>query len=292
MKTLITHNGSFHTDDVFACATLFLALKEKELKVIRTRDQEIIKTGDIVFDVGFVYDESKSRFDHHQGGAPKRENGIPYASFGLVWKKFGKEICTDDEAQIIDRGVVSFVDAVDNGLNLFESKTEVSNYSIASAISSFNRTNFEEDNNDQNFLVAVDFAKQIILREVASAKSYLVQKDKIEKAYALSENKKILMIDECVDKFAIHDTLQKYPETLFAVTKYEGDTWRLLCVRKQPQNFESRKSLPEAWAGKEGKELQEATGVQDAIFCHKGRFFANTKTKDGAIALAMLALES
>ena len=30
-KILVTHNGSFHTDDVFACATLALML-EKENK--------------------------------------------------------------------------------------------------------------------------------------------------------------------------------------------------------------------------------------------------------------------
>ena len=74
-KTLITHNGSFHTDDIFACATLSLMLEKKgeKFEIIRTRDEEIIKTGDYVFDVGGVYDEEGNRFDHHQkGGAGVR----------------------------------------------------------------------------------------------------------------------------------------------------------------------------------------------------------------------------
>ncbi len=93
-KIAVTHCGSFHTDDVFACATLSLYFKKNNLKykLIRTRDDNIIKKADYVFDVGGIYDPKIDRFDHHQyGGAGKRENNIPYASFGLVWKKFGPE---------------------------------------------------------------------------------------------------------------------------------------------------------------------------------------------------------
>ena len=77
MKKLVTHNGSFHSDDIFAAATLIIYLEKRgeKYEIIRTRDQEIIKTGDYVFDVGGVYDEATNRFDHHQkggggGGAP------------------------------------------------------------------------------------------------------------------------------------------------------------------------------------------------------------------------------
>jgi uncharacterized UPF0160 family protein len=89
-KILVTHNATFHADDIFATATLSLLLGGK-VKVIRTRDEEIIRTGDYVYDVGGEYDASINRFDHHQkGGAGKRENGIPYAAFGLLWKTYGE----------------------------------------------------------------------------------------------------------------------------------------------------------------------------------------------------------
>ena len=53
-KILVTHGGSFHSDDVFACATLSILLeRQKEpFKIIRTRDVEIIKKGNYVFDIG------------------------------------------------------------------------------------------------------------------------------------------------------------------------------------------------------------------------------------------------
>jgi uncharacterized UPF0160 family protein len=95
-KIVITHNGSFHPDDVFAVATLLI--KFGKLKVIRTRDENRFKSADFLVDVGSIYNPKDNRFDHHQkGGAGKRDNGIKYASFGLVWKKFSKDICGDEK---------------------------------------------------------------------------------------------------------------------------------------------------------------------------------------------------
>jgi len=106
-KILVTHNGTFHADDLFATATLALVFNGN-IKVIRTRDEEIIKKADFVYDVGGIYNPEKNLFDHHQKeGAGKRENGIPYASFGLVWKKFGKKICGSQKvADEVDQKLV------------------------------------------------------------------------------------------------------------------------------------------------------------------------------------------
>ena len=89
---IVTHNGSFHADDLFACA--FLKLLYPKAEIIRTRDEEVIKTGNIVLDVGGIYNPEKNLFDHHQrGGAGIRPNSIPYASLGLIWKHFGDKLC-------------------------------------------------------------------------------------------------------------------------------------------------------------------------------------------------------
>src|SRR5262245_29811405 len=129
---LVTHNGSFHADDVFAAATLELMLEKngETYEITRTRDEEIIKSGDYVFDVGSEYDEAKNRFDHHQpGGAGKHANGAEYSSFGLVWKKFSESLCKSaEEAKIIEAKLVSPVDASDNGMDLVQSIHEVKPY--------------------------------------------------------------------------------------------------------------------------------------------------------------------
>ena len=75
---IVTHSSDFHTDDLFAVATILLALGDtKDFEIIRSRDMSVIETGDYVVDVGGIYDPEKNRFDHHQeGGAGKRDNGI------------------------------------------------------------------------------------------------------------------------------------------------------------------------------------------------------------------------
>ena len=101
-KVVVTHDGSFHTDDVFAVATLSIYYKNR-IKIIRTRDEKIMGKADIVLDVGEIYDPSTNRFDHHQKeGAGTRDGGVPYASFGLLWKHFGLEICGEDEEVVGD----------------------------------------------------------------------------------------------------------------------------------------------------------------------------------------------
>ena len=40
--TIAVHDGTFHTDDVFAVAILSLVFKEKQIEIIRTRDESLI----------------------------------------------------------------------------------------------------------------------------------------------------------------------------------------------------------------------------------------------------------
>ena len=65
-RSLGTHNGSFHADEVTACALLLLFDFIDKDKVYRTRDPEIHNACEYVCDVGGVYDPSIKRFDHHQ----------------------------------------------------------------------------------------------------------------------------------------------------------------------------------------------------------------------------------
>ena len=133
-KKLITHNGSFHADDIFACATLCLLLEKngEGFEIIRTREEAIIKTGDYIFDVGGIYDADKNLFDHHQpAGAGRRKDGIKYSSFGLVWKKFGAELCGSQKvADFIDKKLVAPIDAFDTGFDIVESKYDLAPYLI------------------------------------------------------------------------------------------------------------------------------------------------------------------
>ncbi len=113
--TAVTHNGKFHADEVFATAVLRHIYPD--LIVRRSRDPEVIESGDFVYDVGGVYDHEARRYDHHQNGALKRQDGLTRSAFGLIWLHYGKEYCEGDEGvwNLIDKRLVRGIDAGDNG---------------------------------------------------------------------------------------------------------------------------------------------------------------------------------
>ena len=296
-KKLITHDGSFHADDVFACATLSLLLEKKgeKFKIIRTRNEETIKNGDYVFDVGGIYDSDKNKFDHHQvGGAGKRENGIEYSSFGLVWKKFGEEICGSQKvAEIVDKKLVAPIDADDNGFNLVEKKYEIFPYLVQDVLSTFKPTSLENFNMDKQFLKAFVLAKEILEREIKRANDQIEITKIIQNVYRNTKDKRIIILDAPkVSRYEMWDALQDFPEPFFVVYNTTNDEWRTVAMRLKPNSFENRKNLLKIWAGLRDEEFQKVSGVADAIFCHRSLFMAATKTKEGAIKLAQIALES
>lgn len=288
---VITHNDRFHADDVFAMATLRIMFKDSITEIIRTRDENIIQTGDIVFDVGNIYDFETNRFDHHQTeGAGLRENGIPYASFGLVWKKWGTDICKDEYvAQLVDKKLVQIIDASDNGFSLYDYTTQdVKEYVMDTICGSFGPTWTEEDNFDEAFFEVVDIAEKILRREVKIAQDKNKAIPLVEKAYQDAEDKRLVILDEY---YPWHDTLSKYDEILFVMfPSKDGSQWRINTV--QQDRFINKKDFPVEWAGLRTQELEEVTGVSGALFCHRKLFLAAAASKESALLLAKKAIEA
>lgn len=295
--TIITHNGSYHADDLFAVAALSLFLSgegqaKDKVEIIRTRDADIIKGGDYVVDVGGIYDEAKFRFDHHQiGGAGTRDNGIPYASFGLVWKFCGEKLCDSKEiADSIDERLVAPIDANDSGVDIADFKFKgVSPYLIQDFFYAFRPTWKEDSSIDAVFVELVELAKALLAREIKRAVDRKEAEVFVEKAYEDSEDKRLIVLDQY---WPWRDVILNYEEPLFIVFKERGDNWCARAVPENDESFSNRKDFPLEWAGKRGKELADITGVPDAIFCHNKLFTAYAGSKEGAIELAKLAIEA
>ncbi|MDO8594482.1 MAG: MYG1 family protein [bacterium] len=289
-KTILTHDGKFHADDVFAVAAITLLHFDAE--VVRSRDPKRITSADIVVDVGGIYDKDANRFDHHQiGGAGVRENTIPYAAFGLVWRNFAEKLCGDNAiAAQVEKVLVVPIDANDNGIDLSTPKhQDISPYEVPDAIRAFIPTWQErEDGLDAAFAEAVAFAKRVIEREIKRAEAVVAGQKKVEDVYATSSDNRLIVLDE---DYSWKDTLARFPEPLYVVHP-QSETWRLYCVRDNPHLFANRKDLPQEWAGLRDEELAKVTGVSDAIFCHRNRFMAVAKSEQGALELAKQALNS
>lgn len=65
IKTIQTHNGQFHADEVLAIAILTIVC-EKDFDIERIdRSLKDLKSGTIVLDIGKTYEPNNFRFDHH-----------------------------------------------------------------------------------------------------------------------------------------------------------------------------------------------------------------------------------
>jgi len=290
---LITHSGSFHSDDVFAVATLHLYYKKikKSYKLIRSVNQEVINTGDIVFDIGAEYDEETNRFDHHQkGGAGERANGIPFASFGLVWKKYGPLLCdSQDIADQIDINLVQAIDAADNGVTISQNlRDDVSPVFVQSLLQSFNLTHVEDMGlSDHRFDDAMHIAALYLERVIHQTKVQYEINLKVQEIYEQQDEKEILVVDDFFGRVAISIAVQDFSELLYFVyPSKRGGGWDVCATRKEKGTFDSKKPFPPSWRGLRGEELAKETGVSGAVFCHNSGFLCSAKTKEEALELA------
>ena len=284
--TIVTHNGNFHADDVFSIATLKKVFPSFNL--IRTRDLDQIAQADIVVDVGGQYDPDKGRFDHHQrNGAGERENGIPYSSFGLIWKKYGLEICHGDQdvTNAVDAGIVSTIDAIDCGH--VEGVDE--GISLSQTISMFNPSWQENGNFDENFNEAVIFASRILERFIASANGGVKAKEIVAKAIKNAKDPRVIVLEKFTPwKRTVHALSE---DALYMIYPSQTGQWRIQTVPVEPGSFEDKKSLPESWGGLSDNDLKEVTGIDDAMFCHNGLFIAGAESFESVMKMATLALD-
>jgi uncharacterized UPF0160 family protein len=286
-----THPGNFHADDVLAVAVLGLA--EGPLEIVRTRDAAAQAAADARVDVGGRSDPASGDFDHHQkGGAGERENGIRYASFGLVWRAYGERLAGGPvEAAAIDERLVQGVDANDTGQTITESLYgEIAPMSVSGVIAALN-PRWDEDltpeEEDARFAEAVELATGIVAREIAGAAAIARARSLVEAAVGRAGDPRVIELDGNMPwREAVVRTA---PEALFVMYP-KSDGWGSQAVPEKLGSFGNRRDFPAEWAGRSGAELAAVTGVQDAIFCHPARFYASAGSRDGISALIAKAL--
>lgn len=292
---LITHGGNFHADDVLA--TCILRHVFPDAKVARVFEiQKSACKGKIVYDIG------GGALDHHQaGGNGWHQNGIPYASAGLVWKKFGRRAITGANASekdyifnTVDRRLIQPIDAYDNGV-MPKVKYATQPLSAAEIIEAFNPSWDSEESTDDAFERAVQFMDQIYRNEV-------------ERAAAIARGKSIAMaaIDNAKGHIMILDTYVPYEVAAVKANKKRDCNdaiwycvfpsnrggWNCYCIPMHGDHFKRIKLFPRSWRGKPPEKLQELTGIMTIKFCHRDGFVVATDTKADAITAAKLAVKA
>ncbi len=298
---LVTHDGKFHCDEVFAYAVLRLSLGlgADDHRLVRTRDPAVISTADIVWDVGSRYDPAAARFDHHQRGAPSRPDGTPFSAAGLVWQVHGTSaigaICDGGQcsplagriASLIDDTIVRSIDRIDNGV-----APESSPVALSGLIDDLNLTwdaPRDAAHVDLRFLVAADLVADVLRRRVDVICARFRAEDEVIAALARNEDPRILVLERGLPwKSIVHE---KGPDIVFCVGPSQNGNWTVYTVSTTPDAMDQRVPLPAAWAGLEGEALVKASGVPDAVFVHLRRFMGAARTRQGALTMARRALE-
>lgn len=290
MHTVATHSGSFHADDVFAMAAFQLLLGKENVEVVRTRDVTVLSEADYVVDVGGEYNHEQKRYDHHQLGAPVRENGVPYAGFGLMWRHYGSDICDSEEiAEAIEERICLPIDAGDNGVSLYElNELGVQPFELYGFVSLFGPAWDSGESKDEAFLQAVDWARSVIIRMIKKERAKLKMSAYIKEVYESSENRQRLVFDKPVP----HVALIEYTEVELIICPDDpdnNDNWTATCIRKAYDSFDIRVSFPKEWSGLREEELARVSGIPDAVFCHKACFVFVAGSKESALRAAELA---
>jgi uncharacterized UPF0160 family protein len=301
---LVTHSGSFHLDEAFAYVVLRLALDLGEVgrdhTLIRTRDTAAIAQADIVWDLGSTYDPAASRFDHHQRGAPTRQDGLPYSAAGLVWRHRGeaavRAVLGPTTAEVvaaiateIDREVVRRIDEIDNGVG-----PPGDSLSLSVIVEDFNPAwDSPEVGNaaaeDAAFLRAAEVVEAFLRRRISGVRARLAADAVVLAAHARSADPRILELGRKLpwDQPVFTHGLP----VLYAIYPVPNGNWMVDTMPVEPGSFEQRQPLPAAWAGLRDAELGAACGVPDAVFVHTRRFVGAARSREGAMEMARRASE-
>lgn len=273
-----THGGKFHADDVFSAALLLYLNPEIQI----SRGNQVPEDFD-----GIVFDIGRGAYDHHQKDSRIRENGVPYAAFGLLWEALGAEILGEELALSFDE---TFVQPLDNNDNTGE-KNE-----LASLIGNFNPAWDAEGGTDEAFFQAVSVAGMILENKFERCRGneradrrveeILAEQERAIKAGEIpAENRQILILPEFVP-------CQKHlSETEIAFVIFPSNRGGY-CIQPQKREYSLnyKCSFPSAWLGLENEELEAASGIAGAVFCHKGGFLMTTETLEEAVQAAKISL--
>ena len=286
----ITHNGTFHADEVMSLCIL-INVFGTDIKLFRTTKLDKI-------DEAFIFDMGGGPFDHHGKDFNKmRENGVKYASCGLIWKEFGKTILSnlgvrdiDNAFDYIDNDLICDIDRYDNGQTItIDAPYSVKN--VSDLIDLFNPDFDESDNEKEYFLKAVLFANIIFSKEMKKCLSLEKSKVIIDKKINESTDD-FIELDYPMDwkNLVLSSSEEKANNIKYAILPSNRGGYNVVATPLRKDSFELRKPLPSSWGGKSKEELFELTGIDTLYFCHKNLFLCACDTREDALKIVNLAL--
>ncbi|WP_313528709.1 MYG1 family protein [Shinella sp.] len=296
---LVTHSGGFHADELLS--SVILTRLFPEARIVRSRAPEWITPASdrIIYDVGGAFDPAAGIFDHHQRGAPLRDDGQPFSSFGLVWRQFGRNYLNaiGIPANDIDALHASFdldfvlpVDLMDNGALSPSEAGALAKLTLPVLLETLKPVfdDKEPGADDRAFHEALAIARGFVEASTRQAAAKLRAQSIVLRAIAAAGDGRVLELPMGMP-FRPAIVKAGADHLLFVVHPRDTD-WCLTGIRRSSDGFELRADLPAAWAGLTGDALAAVCGVAGATFCHNGRFIAAATTREAALEMARIAV--
>lgn len=253
-----------------------------------------------------------------------KEYPIKLSSAGLMYylyylfrfKHYGKDIVKNYKPELNEKEIdiiykklysnfVESVDAIDNGINIVEPLSSLK-YHITTDISSQIKDYYSifdpktpEDENDLfkrcMCLIGGLFIQKLNFYCNKWIQSYQILKIDYENMIK-SPTPCILQLSDFYPwKEHIYTIEKEYNTkeenlTKYAVYKDSNGSFRVQAVPITPESFISRLPLPEPWRGLRDEELSKKIGINGCIFVHSSGFIGGNKTKEGALKMAIDAL--
>lgn len=282
----VTHGNVFHADEILA--TAILAKINPDLKVARVfKVPHDLKPSTIVYDVGY------GELDHHQkGGNGVRPNGVPYASAGLVWRRFGSQVvCNTCSPQAVwehvDRVLVQGVDANDCG-TMPPVKYPAQPQTISQAISGFYPPWDKDLTPDGDGLTAADYAfkkavtfmTEILDNTIDYAVSVVKAKAAVQESIERAEKGVMLLSKYMPWKGTLMQDTSERAKDIRVVVYPDNRSGYAWCV------VPNRALAPEHWRGLKGRSLQQTSGCATAVFVHPAGFMGGAASLVDALTMA------
>lgn len=262
----MTHNGRFHADDVFSAALL---------KILNP--QIIIERKNCVPEgyTGMVFDLGDGEFDHHGLHGLYRDNGVRYASFGLLWKEYGSMLVGERQAVMFDETFVCPLDQQDN---------DGGNNMLCRAITQANPKWDEEVDPDAYYFKAVDMAMFMLQNEIESMRSVECAEKIVLDCLSRQENGVVVLPKGMPWKAILVPS-----DAMYVVYPSPRGGYNAQAVPKAIDTQDCKKLFPVEWRGMK-TELSELTGIEGLRFCHTHGYLLGAEKQQAAVEACRMSL--
>ena len=268
---VVTHDGIFHADEVFAYALLCIAYGRDNVSIIRTRHSKVLELATQNKDtwaiaVGNSYDPSLLNFGHHMRDfAVTNSFGNKLSSFGLVVE----ELLRRDFFIEVKESLLKFskkVDMLENGVKKAEDLI------FLSVLNSYS------DNEVINFYAALEVAMTYLRSLINQWKEERIINMRLNDSLGNMTEDGIIYN---TDYIPVDERANAVPEAKLVVYKSKAGTFNIQSVNVgETKDFSVRCPAPSKWLGLRDDELIRASGGLPLTFCHVGGFLTVTSTDD------------